>query len=104
MEHNAIADGAPFPNKISLLLLLLVLLLLIGFFFSFLAEPTSIYTREPWVHAGKRSTITLHCQICFQRGKGIDSTHHGRVSQSDSQFNLLFTFNSHPATTGCPGS
>lgn len=42
-------------------------------------EPTSIYTREPWVHAGKRSTITLHCQICFQRGKGIDSSHHGRI-------------------------
>ena len=51
-----------------------------------IAEPTSIYTREPWVHAGKRSTITLHCQICFQRGKGIDSSHHGRVSQ------ILVTF------------
>ena len=35
------------------------------------------------MHAGKRSTITLHCQICFQRGKGIDSSHHGRVREEE---------------------
>ena len=45
-----------------------------------LSEPTSIFAVDPWVHAGKKSTITLHCQICFQRGGAEDNRHHGRVS------------------------
>ena len=42
-----------------------------------LADPPFILVAQPWVHAGKRSTVTLHCQICTE-----DSSSDGSSSQS----------------------